>query len=117
MIYCPSMKPWGGGRYPRAYMWNRDATGGPTWGGYEDTPGPYGKAVDLTELQYLWAPYSLTKFHLGALLDGLGLLENDPIDCSTDVGRCEMAETTGCTAEHFALSPGATVQAAAHHAW
>jgi len=70
-IYCPSMKPWSGygssNIYGRAHKWNHDATGGPTW---DDNPdeGPYGKLIDWTPLNALWAPYYLDTYHLGAIL-------------------------------------------------
>ena len=43
-IYCPSMRPWGNSLYPRAFLFNLNAAGGPDWGGYPPE-GPYGIQV------------------------------------------------------------------------
>ncbi len=58
-IYCPDMKPWGTGRYPRAYMMNRDANGG-----YPSDK--YGLVVTNNPSRYL--PGALT-YYFGAKVD------------------------------------------------
>jgi len=46
-IYCPTMKPWRNNLWPRAYMWNGDAAGGPNWeSSGQPYEGPYGKRID-----------------------------------------------------------------------
>jgi len=73
MLYCPSMRLFQNNLYPRAYIWNRDALGGPNWGSYDDTPGPYGKVGDtdraLGLLRDTYPNYYFQHYYLGAVLD------------------------------------------------
>ncbi|HUT59825.1 MAG TPA: prepilin-type N-terminal cleavage/methylation domain-containing protein [Phycisphaerae bacterium] len=65
-LYCPNMKYWGS-LYPRGYYWNRDATGGPTWGG-NPVEGPYGLDIDPAPLRNMYARFiygSLNGYALG----------------------------------------------------
>ena len=72
MLYCPSMKPFGNNLSPRAYQWNLDATGGPSWG--SNLPqGPYGKVGDIdranARLREVHSNYYFKYYYLGAILD------------------------------------------------
>ena len=65
-LYCPSMRPFGGNlnRYGRAWKWNRDACGGPNWGGNARS-GPYGEEIiPATNINPAWDFYAL-----GAVLE------------------------------------------------
>jgi prepilin-type N-terminal cleavage/methylation domain-containing protein/prepilin-type processing-associated H-X9-DG protein len=67
-IYCPSVKLYGGRLYSRAHTWNNDAAGGPNWGG-NPFQGPYGLAVDLPTINYIYAPQVMDAYALGAMLE------------------------------------------------
>jgi len=54
-LNCPSMRFYSN-PYPRMFLWNRDASGGPTWG--DEPPwGPYGIKVDPPPVQPLWCDF------------------------------------------------------------
>jgi len=71
MLYCPSMAPYRSTSV-RAYMWNRDATGGPTWGGNEPQ-GPYGAIGDIdlanARIKEDYPHYYFQYYYLGAKLE------------------------------------------------
>jgi prepilin-type N-terminal cleavage/methylation domain-containing protein len=69
-IYCPSMTPSVvSGPYPCGMTWNLDALGGPNWGDGVPYEGQYGKALDPGRVTYMYAPYVLAQYSLGAMLE------------------------------------------------
>jgi prepilin-type N-terminal cleavage/methylation domain-containing protein/prepilin-type processing-associated H-X9-DG protein len=69
-VYCPSIRPMGAlNTYARAYLFNRQVSGGPDWdsGGFPPW-GVWGKNVDISRYAASFLPINIYAYYLGTEL-------------------------------------------------